>query len=204
MKGVVFTPRKFCWHLITKRKEGKNWRSLRVILKERDLCDIDRITDKRGCLCWCAQQHTVSFRSNGSACERCHAALCLSSAPFALTHLWRLLSEADGKTNPSKIKPCLFSYVPLSGLLPHSTLSTPSVLHLVKAPIKTLSSSGQEPVKASLLLFSHRFSWSDRVFSCQAKHLILFSCGAGAAGGLQITPGRSRDRQTTVYFICYL
>lgn len=55
IKAIVCTPRKFCWHLITKREEWKKkisqspQQSLRVILRERNLCDIDRIVHNWRC-----------------------------------------------------------------------------------------------------------------------------------------------------------
>lgn len=65
MKGVVCTPRKFFWHLITKREEWKRisqspGRSPRVILRERNLCDIDRIVHKRRRF-GCARTNTHSL-----------------------------------------------------------------------------------------------------------------------------------------------
>ena len=67
MKAVVCAPRKFCWHLITKRGEWKKItrsprRSRRVILRERNLCDIDRIVHKGGRFA-CARQHTHNSTS---------------------------------------------------------------------------------------------------------------------------------------------
>lgn len=72
IKAIVCTPRKFCWHLITKREEWKKkkkisqspQRSLRVILRERNLCDIDRIVHNWRCFARAhqpAQLHRLSL-----------------------------------------------------------------------------------------------------------------------------------------------
>lgn len=83
-----------------------------------------------------------------------------------------------------------------SGLQPQSALSTPNILHAVKPPIKICfslphiagqslrswkSNSGwKAPSETShsspLTIISQSFSFSsfDRMFSCQAKHVIPF------------------------------
>lgn len=117
MKAVVPTPRKFCWHLITKkegqrkkRKPGPSpQRSPRVILRERNLCDTDRIVYK-GRRCACAHQtHWTpptffhrGFFSEASGGDGCQAALCRRSTPLALMDLLESAVELMGKLTPSK------------------------------------------------------------------------------------------------------
>lgn len=89
----------------------------------------------------------------------------------------------------------LFSLL-FSGLQPQSALSTPNILHAVKPPVKICfslphiaghslkswksDSSWKAPSETShsspLTIISQSFSFSsfDRMFSCQAKHVIPF------------------------------
>lgn len=212
MKAVVCTPRKFCWHLITKREEWKKisrspQRSPWVILRERNLCDIDRIVHKRRrCTCACTNTHNrTSLLSLGFLGVWVCWALKLqqkwwmSGCPLSLFYSTRLngpftdSSEIDGKTTSKKWIGALSLF---SGLQPQSALSTPNILHAVKPPVKICFSlphiAGQSlrswksdsgwkaPSETShsspLTIISQSFSFSsfDRMFSCQAKHVIPF------------------------------
>ena len=156
MKAVVCSPRKFCWHLITKREKWKKisrspQRSLRVILRERNLCDIDRIVHKRGRFA-CARTNTHTNLTNFLSlaffgvvhCRGSEAAEVMDvrlpsvavSTRLALMDLLETWVKLMGKLTP-KIKPRLFAFSALfSGSQPHSALSTPNILHRVKPPIK--------------------------------------------------------------------
>ncbi len=126
MKAVVCTPRKFCWHLITKREEWKKisrspQRSPRVILRERNLCDIDRIVHKRRRFA-CVRTNTHNFTNFlslaffgvcvaglwSSGGDGCQVALCRCSTPVALMDLLETSVKLMGKLTP-RIKLRLFS-----------------------------------------------------------------------------------------------
>lgn len=148
MKGVVCTPRKFFWHLITKREEWKRirqspGRSPRVILRERNLCDIDRIVHKRRRF-GCARTNTHSltnFLSLAFFLECCRALKrqrwWMSGCPLSLFYSTRLNGpfrdwrEIDGITNPQNKTPALFFSALFSGSQLHAALSTPNILHTV-------------------------------------------------------------------------
>lgn len=154
MKAVVCAPRKFCWHLITKREGRKKisrsprW-SRRVILRERNLCDIDRIVHKRRRFA-CAHTNTHNFTNSlssaffgvcvGRALRR--RRWWMSGCPLSLFYSTRLngpftdLSGIDGKTNPKNKTEALFFSALFSGSQPHGALSTPNILHSVKPLIK--------------------------------------------------------------------
>lgn len=129
MKAVVCTPRKFCWHLITKREERKkisrsSQRSPRVILRERNLCDIDRIVHKRGCFA-CARSNTHNLTNFLSLAfcgmcvvglwsgrgDGCQVALCRCSTRLALMDLLETQQKLMGKLTPQKTKLWLSSFL---------------------------------------------------------------------------------------------
>lgn len=153
MKAVVCTPRKFCWHLITKRGEWKKisrspQRSPWVILRERNLCDIDRIVHKRRRFA-CARTNThnltnfLSLKFFGvcvaglwsSRGDGCQVAFCRCSAQLALMDLLESRVKLMGKLTQDKTGGLFFSAI-FSGSQPHGTLSTPNILHTVKLLIK--------------------------------------------------------------------
>lgn len=182
-------------------------RSPWVILRERNLCDIDRIVHKRRrCTCACTNTHNcTSLLSLGFLGVWVCWALKLqqkwwmSGCPLSLFYSTRLngpftdSSEIDGKTTSKKWIEALSLF---SGLQPQSALSTPNILHAVKPPVKICFSlphiAGQSlrswksdsgwkaPSETShsspLTIISQSFSFSsfDRMFSCQAKHVIPF------------------------------
>lgn len=152
----------------------------------------------------------------------------MSGCPLSLFYSTRLNGpfrdwrEIDGKTNPQNKTPALFFSALFSGSQLHAALSTPNILHTVKPPIKICFSLpcvvGQSLQSCKLksgqwnqsFLFSYTclsFSSSDRLFSCQAKHVILFNCCPGAADSPECFSVRRQQwkrRKTTICFIYYL
>lgn len=133
----------------------------------------------------------------------------MSGCPLSLFYSTRLNGpfrdsrEIDGKTNPQNKTLALFFPVLFSGLQLRAALSTPNILHTVKPPIKICFSlphvaglslwrwelewswkaTSETSHSSSLTRFSQCLSFSsfDRIFSCEAKHVILFKSCPGVA-----------------------
>lgn len=159
----------------------------------------------------------------------------MSGCPLSLFYSTRLNGpfrdwrEIDGKTNPQNKTPALFFSAPFSGSQLHAALSTPNILHAVKSPIKicfslpcvvgqnlqswklksgwTATSETSHSSFLTLIFQCLSFSSSDRLFSCQAKHVILFKCCPGAADSPECFSAcrqQWKQRKTTICFIYYL